>query len=217
MSTALEYIFKSQILKYGLMLIALTSMDLFAEQKVFESPRFASVEDAVVAASNRYNPTSIRENREFMGAVFEWSDNVGQSDEQQRYSYTSVAGKKGAGQVSFMLKVPENAKVVAFWHTHGDAHYSRKYFSHIDTALVAKWKVPFYLADYTGYLKIHDVGARTLPHLTAERLGLGANIGYAKGSKVRDAAGKPIKVATRESRNRDVLVAQLEDDSTQVN
>jgi hypothetical protein len=149
---------------------------------------FRSELDAVVSAAQHYNPLSIREDREFMGAILRRDDH---------YTFTVGAGAPGADRVSVRIVVPEGYELVAFWHTHGAAHHVHRYFSHIDTALVRKWQKRFYLADYTGTLKVMAPGAATLSQHRARRLGLPPRSGYARGDVVADDDGAPIRIATR--------------------
>lgn len=154
-----------------------------------DSQWFASELAAVVSATRHYNPQSIREDREFMGAILRHDD---------CYTFTVDAGERGRDRVSVRIVVPAGAEIVAFWHTHGARHHSRRYFSDVDTALVDSWQKRFYLADYTGTLKVIAPGMPTLSRYRARRLGLPPRAGYARGDVVSDASGAPIRIATRE-------------------
>ena len=148
---------------------------------------FSSVLAAVIAAGNRYNPISIAEDREYMGAILR-HDNA--------YRYTVAQGQAGADTISLRLAIPHTMEVVAYWHTHGAQHFSRKYFSDIDSALVRQSGKPFYMANYTGVLQVLQPDHHTLPTLQAARLGLGRNSGYAEGNKVLGVHGLPVRIAT---------------------
>lgn len=154
------------------------------------SPHFSSIVQAVIAASNQYNPVSIKEDREYMGAILKHSSLPAD------FIYTAGAGNKGQDNISVTIKKPKNYEIVAFWHTHGAAHWSRRYFSDVDTALADNWQLPFYLADYTGALSVYKPGARKISSAQARRLGLGSKRGYAKGNRVV-VNKKPVMVATR--------------------
>ena len=99
--------------------------------------------DAVLAASNIYNPLSIDEDREYIGAVLELDGS---------YFYTVGVGKKGENAIVVRARVPKSYSLVAFWHTHGAPAIERRYFSDADMHLVRSYGKPFYLADYTGRL-----------------------------------------------------------------
>jgi hypothetical protein len=152
-------------------------------------PWFTSELEAVIAATEHYNPVSVRQDREFMGAVLRTGD---------RYSYTVGAGEPGRDKVTVTIRISDGADLVAFWHTHGARAESNRYFSDVDTQLVKRWQKPFYLADYTGYLKVMVPGGRTLSARRARRLGLPARTGYAVGQLVNDAHGDPVRILTRE-------------------
>ena len=92
-------------------------------------PGFTHLSQAVIFASNRYNPVSIQEDREFIGAIL-YDAGVG-----GRYIYTVEAGVSGHDQVTTRIRIPKGYHLVAFWHTHGAAQWSRQFFSEIDTAL----------------------------------------------------------------------------------
>ena len=149
---------------------------------------FATELDAVVAATSYYNPVSVREDREFMGAVLR---------DGECYQVTVNAGEPGRDAITARIPVRPGIDLVAFWHTHGARTRSNQYFSAVDTRLVKRWQKPFYLADYTGVLKIMVPGGRTLSALRARRLGLPARSGYAVGQVVHDASGNPVRIHRR--------------------
>jgi hypothetical protein len=154
-----------------------------------EQEWFATELAAVVAATSRFNPVSIREDREFMGAILH---------DGECYSYTVAAGERGRDRITVRITVDDDIDVIAFWHTHGAKYAGNRYFSDVDTRLVEKWRKPLYLADYTGALKVIAPGHRTLSSLRAWQLGLPARVGYAAGRSVTDASGKRAKISTRE-------------------
>ena len=153
-----------------------------------EQEWFSTELAAVVAAASRYNPVSIREDREFMGGILY---------DGECYAYTVGAGERGRDQITVKITVDDNVDVIAFWHTHGAKYAGNRYFSDVDTRLVEKWQRPLYLADYTGALKIIEPGDRTLSSLRARQLGLPARVGYAAGRVVKDANGNRARILTR--------------------
>ncbi len=138
---------------------------------------FATAEDAVAAAAARWNPRSIGEDREFMGAVFTLSAGG--------FRYSVGAGEPGRDEISVRVRVPAGTRVVALWHTHGAPHFSRGYFSSVDTALANERRLSLYLASPDGKLLLFRPGDATLPASEARRLGLGERSGYARGAVVR--------------------------------
>lgn len=169
----------------GIMFLALTWGDGLAQ---VEQNRFATEIAAVVAASNIYNPASIAEDCEYMGAVLRDGD---------QYVYTAGAGRRRRDKVTVKIEILAGFELVALWHTHGAAASGRKYFSQVDTNLAEKLQVPFYLADFTGQLKVFEPGTRTLSVLHAKRLGLTAVRGHAKGRKVMDDTGDVIRIKVK--------------------
>lgn len=143
---------------------------------------------AVVAAASRYNPVSIREDREFMGAIVH---------DGECYSYTVGAGERGRDRITVKITIDDTIEVIAFWHTHGAKYTGNRYFSDVDTRLVEQWQRPLYLADYTGALKVIVPGGRTISSHRARQLGLPARTGYAAGRTVKDASGTRAKILTR--------------------
>ena len=154
-----------------------------------EQEWFATELAAVVAATSRFNPVSIREDREFMGAILH---------DGECYSYTVGAGERGRDKITVRITVDDDVDVIAFWHTHGGKYAGNRYFSDLDTRLVEKWQRPLYLADYTGALKVIAPGERTFSSLRARRLGLPARVGYAAGRVVKDVDGNRARILTRE-------------------
>lgn len=152
---------------------------------------FTHLSQAVIFASNRYNPVSIQEDREFIGAIL-YDAGVG-----GKYIYTVEAGVSGHDQVTTRIRIPKGYHLVAFWHTHGAAHWSRQFFSEIDTALAEKWQLPFYLANHTGELLVFEPGSPTMSIFQARRLGLGRQRGYARGRKIFDTrTGQAVSIST---------------------
>lgn len=170
----------------GLGLILFVSESVFA---VSGGKQYFETElEAVQAAASRYNPISIREDREYMGAIYRSGD---------YFTYTVTAGEVGANRVGLSIPTDQWDSVVALWHTHGDASPLHQYFSHIDTRLVREHGKPLYLADFTGQLKVFSPGDRKLTRRAAERLGLPANWGYARGTVVANVNGIQTEVAVR--------------------
>ncbi len=151
------------------------------------SDSYSSTLETVVAASNRYNPHSIAEDREYMGAVLRQGSS---------YRYTVAQGEIGSDSISLQLAIPAGMEVVAFWHTHGAEHFSRQYFSDTDSKLVRQWAKPFYMANHSGNLRVLKPGHYNLPTLQAARLGLGRHSGYAEGEQVKGENGSLVRVAT---------------------
>ena len=184
-------------------LIALIGVSLslpsFAEGTIAQLANevYSSTTAAVAAAADHYNPHSIAEDREYMGAVYQCSEG---------YRYSVGAGKVGAGNVTVSLRTPMGCITVALWHTHGAAHRNHKYFSDIDTRLVKKIGLPFYMADYTGSLRVFEPGDRTMGLSEARRLGLGTSNQYARGSLVMDDSGHKVAVATQIGTSHDVAL-----------
>jgi hypothetical protein len=155
------------------------------------SQLFASELDAVRAAADRYNPQSIQEDREYMGAIFE---------SEGKFGYTVAAAARRKDNWRLSMPSMEWDRVRAFWHTHGGTSSKNRYFSSADTRSAKKFGLPFYLADYTGYLKVYRAGDKTLNLIAADRLNLPRQSGFAIGEYVRDKLNRPVRVSVRESR-----------------
>ncbi len=140
---------------------------------------FSSELAAVVDAVERYNPISVKEDKEYLGAIFQHKVNG-----LTYYSYSVAAGKSGEDTVTAAIRIPPGSKMVAFWHTHGAEHWSREYFSEVDTNLVRQWDIPMYLASANNELHVFQPSARTMPSMVARNLGLGRRNGIAKGEIV---------------------------------
>lgn len=150
--------------------------------------RFASAFDAVVAATSAVNARSIREDREYLGAILQRGAD---------YHYSIAPGEAGADRIQVRLTVPAGFAVVALWHTHGAAAPERRYFSPTDRALVETSGVALYLADYSGALHVLVPGTPRLAPLAARRLGLGACRDCAVGERVVTASGVAVRIPTR--------------------
>lgn len=153
---------------------------------------YVSEQEAVKAASNIYNPLSIDEDREYMGTIYKT---------ESGFSFTVTAGKKRSNSIQLSLSEADIDDVVAFWHTHGDAQPKNRYFSDTDTLTANKFGKPFYLADYTGYLKVYEPNYSTLSPYSAQRLGLPRRGGYSIGKIVKDATRRSIRIKTKRGSN----------------
>ncbi len=149
---------------------------------------FATELEAVQAAVNLYNPLSIREDLEYIGVIIKHTEG---------YSFTASAGRKSSDRVSIRIDRETWGMVVALWHTHGGVNSRYRYFSDTDTKASDQLNLPFYLADYTGYLKVYHPGDTTLSPYVASRLGLSFHRGYAIGTVVKDKYDRPVRVRTR--------------------
>ena len=160
-------------------------------------PYFASIDEAAIYVTSRVNPESILQDREFIGLIM--YDHQA-TDSRNPFTYTVSRGASGQNRVSAYFLKPRYMKVVALWHTHGGKDPARKYFSAVDTRTANKMRVPFYMADYTGTLRVYAPGDSLLTVFQARKLGLGAGRGYAEGEVVRSATtGQPVVIATRMS------------------
>ncbi|MBX2859088.1 MAG: DUF4329 domain-containing protein [Cellvibrionaceae bacterium] len=149
--------------------------------------RFDSTNSAAIAAANAFNPSSVAQDREFIGAIYRCANH---------YHYSLAAGRRGSGKASIRVGRFPGCRVTAMWHTHGNENSRHRYFSDLDTQLAETLQVPFYMADYTGHLRIFAPGDKKMTRFTARKLGLGLNNGFATGSLVKDARGERIRIAT---------------------
>ena len=154
-------------------------------------PAFATELAAVIAATSAANPLSVREDREYVGAILRRGDD---------YLYTTVPGQAGADRIRARLPVPAGCELVAIWHTHGAAGSTRHLFSRFDGDLVVATGRPLYLADATGALRVLKPGAPRLPARAARALGLPAAGGFAAGETLRGPEGEPVHIPTRADR-----------------
>ncbi|MGH1372239.1 MAG: DUF4329 domain-containing protein [Cellvibrionaceae bacterium] len=147
----------------------------FLDQELtVEEESYPDALTAVIAASNYFNPLSIQEDREYIGAILKHK-------RQGHFIYTVSSGQSGEDTVSARIQVPAEYEITAFWHTHGNHHWTRKYFSDIDTQLAKQWGLPFYMAEASGKLRVYHPEDPTLSSMRSRKLGLGYNSGYAKG------------------------------------
>lgn len=175
---------------------AVQVLNMFAMMTSFSMPEviddglvyFPSETKAVTAAANLYNPRSIQEDREYMGAIYET---------EQGFRFTVTIGEKRTDKIQISLPSEDFDKVVAFWHTHGNADPWHRYFSDVDTETANKYARPLYLADYTGYLKVFEPGDSVISLYAAQRLGLPASRGYATGELVKDEWRRSVRVDTK--------------------
>jgi len=152
---------------------------------------YSSHIEAAAAASNRFNPLSIQEDREYVGIVLK------SQGDTPYFTYTISQGSAGANAVPLRIAVPQGFELAAFWHTHGAEHWSRVYFSNADTALAQKWGVPIYLANHVGSLQVFNPDSRTRSTAWAQRKGFGRIAGIAAGDKARAQSGQHFHIETQ--------------------
>ncbi|MDM3870765.1 DUF4329 domain-containing protein [Porticoccus sp. W117] len=174
-------------------LVAFASVSFADETRLVQQP-YATEVAAVTAAANRFNPDSIRKDREYMGTVLE-KDGL--------YYYTYTVGHRGHDEITTMLPDSEFGKAVALWQTHGRVSHKNRFFSPSDTDVAKRLELPFYLADHTGELKVYNPGDDTLPLLTAQRKGFYVR-GASEGSLVKDELGNVVAIATKASEQNSV-------------
>lgn len=158
------------------LLVAVAATTINAKADTLHAANFHSIGDAVLAASQRYNPQSVREDREFMGGIFQQTING-----EIRFGYTVSGGARNHDRITVRIQLPQDSQLVAIWHTHGSAHWNRSYFSPIDTHLAETTGLPVFLATGQGELRIFEPGDRTFGRAHARRLGLGNKSGVASG------------------------------------
>ena len=167
-------------------LLAFATVSSAEEARMVQQP-YATEVAAVTAAANRFNPDSIRKDREYMGTILE-KDGL--------YFYTYTVGHRGHDEITTLLPDSEFGKTVALWQTHGRVSHKNRFFSPSDTDVAKRLDLPFYLADHTGELKVYNPGDATLPILTAQRKGFYVR-GASEGSVVKDDQGNTVAIATK--------------------
>ena len=138
-----------------------------------------SVTAAAAFAGEQYHRLSVIEDREYMGGIVERNG---------IFTYTVTSGKRRKDKVTARILIPEGARLVGLWHTHGSPHHSRKFFSAVDTQLVRLMGVPFFLTDPAGRLRVFEPGAKVLTRQQSRALGLGTSKGNARGELARVVA-----------------------------
>ena len=150
---------------------------------------FASQVDAVTAASNRYNPDSVRLNREHVGGIL----NCAQDD----FFYTHGVGDIGQAPVQFSIAIPKSCKFVSIWHTHGGRFEDREYFSPSDTQSADMTGKPMFMTNHTGKLHVYHPGGRKIWRRRSQRTMLPLPRGGAIGEIVKSETGSAVEIATR--------------------
>ncbi|MGS2723522.1 DUF4329 domain-containing protein [Porticoccus sp. GXU_MW_L64] len=176
------------LLGLACILLAFYGTSFADETRMVQQP-YATEVAAVAAAANRFNPDSIRKDREYMGTILK-KDGL--------YYYTYTVGHRGHDEITTLLPSGEFGKAVALWQTHGRVSHKNRFFSPSDTDVAKRLDLPFYLADHTGELKVYNPGDATLPLLTAQREGFFVR-GASEGNRVKDELGNVVAVATKTS------------------
>lgn len=141
------------------------------------STYFKSVQLAAVNASIGYNYKSIIDNTEYIGGIIE--------NEKGLFYFTVNKGRKNKSHSIAKIQLPSNHVLRAVWHTHAGKNQKSAFFSHIDTTLANRMKIPVYMIDSSRTLKVFKPGDKILTKFAAYDLGLGKFTGYAKGCDVK--------------------------------
>jgi hypothetical protein len=154
------------------------------------SDGFPSINAAVIAASNRFNPESVANNQEHVGGVLRCRG--------AGFLYTHGKGEAGVPSVRFSVTVRPGCELVALWHTHGARQDHKRYFSPTDTRTAESIGVPFYMANHTGALRVFEPGDRVFTKKrVAGSLSQVLPKGSAWGSAVVDNEDNRVRIATR--------------------
>jgi hypothetical protein len=103
------------------------------------------------ALSTCYAERSANEDREYFAAILRRAGG---------YVFVVDAGGHGVDQVSLRFTPLDGEVFIALWHTHGAGGVHREFFSPTDTALARQLRVPFYLTDPKGALRVFRPGDR---------------------------------------------------------
>lgn len=155
---------------------------------------YSSILEAVKAASDRYNPLSIATDTEHFGAILRTMGNSPTST--PRFTYSHSAARRGQDSFRFKVKLVKGEKLVAIWHTHGRRHPVHRFFSASDVTTAHKLGLPFYLADYTGSLKVYDP-AREVAGFSAAKTARRITSGRSKGAVVKDIEYNAVRIRVR--------------------
>jgi len=112
-----------------------------------ESQAFPCIEAAVYVLSISYHQRSIREDREYIAAIFE---------ENCAYRVTVQAGSPGEAKVRMKIRPKKSQTLVALWHTHGAPAPLSEWYSATDSKTVRTTGLPFYLTTPRGKIKVLD-------------------------------------------------------------
>lgn len=107
---------------------------------------YSQLLDAVQAAGQRYLEASVREDREYFGAVVRTA--------QGYYRLHGAAGAKRVDHFRFRISVSSGERLVAIWHTHGAPAEGRDYFSPADVAMVERLRYPMFLITPRGQINV---------------------------------------------------------------
>ncbi|KEI71445.1 DUF4329 domain-containing protein [Endozoicomonas elysicola] len=182
-------IFAVCVLLLSTNVISDTSQQHLIQVPTFYPAPFDSELATAVAAAERYNPDSIKEDREYIGGVFKHR-------QTSLYYYSVIPGKPGKNQITATLQFPDSLELIAIWHTHGNGKGTYLFFSQQDVILATRLGIPIYLADSSGFLKKFTPGDLMMSRYQARRQGLGYKKGYAKGIKMKKQSGQFIKIPT---------------------
>ena len=137
------------VCRLGAAVFALSVFCHSAAASVITAPlewRVKSIEVGLEHLKGEILDRSIREDTEFVGAVLQKADGT--------YEFTQGNGKPGQDKVSFRIRRPEGAEIVALWHTHGGHGPTRAVFSPTDAQLVRQTGLPFYLITPDGEVRV---------------------------------------------------------------
>ncbi len=111
-----------------------------------DKQRFESQMAAVKTLSECYLARSVREDREFIAALYATDNGI---------MVRIADGEPRAGKATIGIPRHKLDDLIAFWHTHGAPGPGRNLFSPQDTAIAHHFGVPFYLSDPGGVIRVY--------------------------------------------------------------
>ena len=174
---------------------SITSPIGYTEEPKMSATPYSTVLDAICAAANQYNPASIVKNIEHYGVILKRTSL--QEGRDPQYFYTHESARYKHDKFRLKLRYTKEYRPVAIWHTHGRRHKLNKLFSPTDIDAANLTRLPVYLADFTGMLKVY------FPDETVTQGSKSNNRNYLRkakrpsiGSVVRDNQQQIVRIRT---------------------
>ena len=123
-----------------------------------KSPRFYSQDGASYFILSRWNPISVRNNREYGSAIFQNRDGT--------FAPSPIVIPGTVDSVNFnpFELVPYGTKATADWHTHGAdiPGYASEQFSHADIMFSNYYRLDGYLGTPKGRMFLYDINTENI-------------------------------------------------------
>jgi hypothetical protein len=150
--------------------------------------RFDTLEQAAAAASAIFNPFTMDSGREVGGGILK--------DKNGKFYFTYTIAEKDQPKVNMVIQKLKGHTLEGLWHTHGTGSPVPEVFSRDDVKASKSMKLPFYMIDHKGVLRVLKPDDKTQTINSRHNGRTEVAMKVSKGNPVLDINGNPVVLRT---------------------